>query len=250
MGWFKKKKEDKVEKEYIEDEYSDEGQVDEAEILRLLSEPDDFDEEELTGSENDVEIPFDDTDDFDEADFDRSNEITEDNVIDEKTETVNEIQITKQVSGYEELCDFVNSKPIGYIQYLRKGTCEVFQLRDAHLRIAKVWGSVSMNKSYSDKDYARIMLALEIIEDPDAFFVLPMFTDSEMQAAIMTFCLENFGINGKKYVKNTEKFAKLINENEMGAEWNEYTEELMKLKLERFCTKNGIFLKDEATEVN
>ena len=65
----------------------------------------------------------------------------------------------------------------------------------------------------------------------------------------MTFCLENFGENGKKYIKKTEKFAKLINENEMGAEWNEYTDELMRLKLERFCSKNGIFLDNDTTEV-
>lgn len=232
MLWFgKKKKEDKKtdEEDILFNEYAEDST--EEEILDALNE-----EEPAPAPDPEDESMFDS-----EITDNEEDELGEGEQTEEQT---SDVQVTTLISSFDELCDFVNRKPIGYVQYMRKNEMEVFQLRDLHLRIASVWGSVSMSAEYSDKDYAKIMLACELLSEPDSFYVLPMLTESERNAAIMSFCLETYGENGKKYVKNTEKFAKLVKENDDLEAWLEYTEGLVRLKIERFCRKNGIKFDD------
>ncbi len=257
MLWFGKKKNNSVDENLPQSEnetvYDTAKKYDELvevvseeEILKALSESDDqiheseeFDEDgELSTFGVDFEYEDGVSDDDDQESDDK----------DEEAEPEPEIQVTKIVTSFDDLCDYINSKPIGYVQYMRKENNEAFQLRDYHLRLARVWGSNSMYREFSDREYARIMLAMELIESPEDFYVLPMFTNSETQASIMTFCEESFGLNGKKFVKNTAKFAKFVKEKGCREDWNTYTGELMKLKVERFCDKNRIVFDCENTE--
>lgn len=255
MLWFGKKKNSAVDENLLESEETvcDTAEkydelvevVSEEEILKALNETNDQsnDPEELEEADEVSTLGFDDGD-LEEEDgvTDEEDQESEDDA--EDTVPESEIQVTRLITSFEDLCEYINSKPIGYVQYMRKENNEAFQLRDHHLRLARVWGSNSMYREFSDKEYARIMLALELIGAPDEFYVLPMFTNSETEAAIMTFCQENIGLNGKKYVKNTTKFAKLIEEKGLREDWNKYTNDLMYLKVERFCDKNKIVFAD------
>lgn len=237
MLWFGKKKDKSVEAEMEEEnEYE---KVSEAEILEALeAEEDDnaFDEEVVFLK--DLQDDGTSVDDGDE-DMPENEDVEEDGD--------SELDVTKKISDFNELCEFINTKPVGYVQYMRKSENEVFQLKEYHLRLAKVWTSSSMYRQYTDKEYARIMLASEVISAPEEFYVLPMFTDSETEAAISTFCDEILGVNGKKYAKSTAKFAKLVSNGGYEEEWKKYTADLMLLKVERFCKKNGITFDDKCS---
>ncbi len=221
MGWLGK--EDMQEYEKEGDDKSEDVSYDEIiEALNVADEEDDDENEEMNTAKKDEQ---DDS---------------------EEQEEKNEISVSETVSDIDALCDFVNKKAVGAIQYMRKsdsGSYEVFQIKEVHLRIARVWGSVSMAREYSERDFARIMLAIEIIDAPDDFYVLPYFTEEEKTAAIIEFCEKEYNLNGKKYAKNTKKFAKLIKKNDATEEWLAFTGELVRVKVEEFCGNNGIEFK-------
>ena len=200
MLWFGKKKKDITEEtEDSEIVSSDEieEEADEEEIIALLNEDDEAEEsaEELKAEEESSEA--------------------------EKPQTP--ADVVKRVTSIDELVETASSKPIGAIQFMRKENNEVFYLKEVYLRIARVWGSVSMAREYTPTEYARIMLAVELIEDKDAFYVIPGISDEEREAAIISFCDEKYGGGGKKYVKNLERFAKLVKENGDMDEWLAHT---------------------------
>ena len=131
---------------------------------------------------------------------------------------------------------------------MRKSGNEAFEIRDSHLRIAGIWGSVSMAKEYKPSEYAKIMLALEILENPDDFYILPALTEEEREKAIMDFCSDKYGINGKKYAKNTLKFAKLVKSSGDYDEWLAYTKIAVMSKVDTFCKENGIIFESVTEE--
>ena len=164
----------------------------------------------------------------------------------EKPETVD---VTKTPKCFEELADIVASKRSGAIQYMKKSTGEVFSLREYHFRYAKVLGAVSMGREIAPTEYARITLAGEVLADIDAFYILPSLSDDEMAEAVIGFCDEKYGMNGKKYVKNPEKFIKLLKENGDLDDWKLYSKAATVEKLTEYCAENGIvFEEDEADE--
>ena len=159
--------------------------------------------------------------------------------------------VVVSISSLDELTDFVNKKKIGAIQYMRKATREVFEIREVHLRIARAWGTVSMARECTPVEYVKIMLASEILEAPELFYVLPGLTDEERADGIMNFCEERYGMNGKKYVKNADKFAKLVRQNDDVDEWMAYTKLTLAEKISDFCTEKGIvFAANEKAEEN
>lgn len=202
----------------------------------------DLDEDVDIVSEDEIMSILDD-DDSDEQDNDEFEDT-------ESEHTESEEQATKAsdaaasvvvaVSSFDDLVEFVNGKKAGAIQYMRKTTHEVFELREVHLRIARVWGAVSMSRECSPVEYVKIMLASELLEFPELFYILPSFTDGERVDAIMSFCEDKYGVNGKKYVKNADKFAKLVKDNDDIDEWRAYTKVLLAEKVSDFCTQKGI----------
>jgi hypothetical protein len=244
MLWFgkknKNKEPEKIESVELQDDILFEEFVDneltEEEIIEALSEEDvseDTDISEIEVNESDEE--------YDDDDEEQDTEATEEK---ETEKEPAEIVVTTVVNSFTELTDYICKKPIGAIQYMRKDTKEAFNLSEAHFRIASVWGNVSMLREYTERDYAKITLAGEVMENPDAFYILPMLNDSETQTAIISFCMENFVENGKKYAKHPEKFAELIKENDLLDDWIDYIRGIVNLKLESFCKKNAISFDD------
>ncbi len=242
MLWFGKKKERTVETE-TEEKIEYRKSAGETEALEFSDEDEKISEAEILEALNDEDEPAFEN----ESVFSDNTELDTENEVEEETEVENddEPNVIKTISDFDELCEFINTKPVGYIQYMRKDENEVFQLREYHLRLARAWTSSSMYRQYTDKEYARVTLAAEVISEPDKFYVLPAFTSSETEAAVMTFCEETLGVNGKKYAKNTAKFAKLVNNGGYSEEWKKYTADLMLLKVERFCKKNDITFSSE-----
>lgn len=225
MLWFGKKKKQEIPEEEkdnaVKDEFdSDNGELDTSENDFISEMP-----ENETGV---AAVESDDIDDGEEVDKEQSD-------------------VTVIVHSLDELVDFVNSKPIGGIQLMRKENNEAFTLREAHLRIARVWGSVSMAREYTAQEYAKIMLAIEVIEEPDSFYVLPMLSDQEREKAIADFSNEKYG-NGKKYARNTAKFARIVNENGDKEEWISFTKQIVAEKISEFCEANGIVFVPSDTE--
>ena len=247
MFWFgkkiKNKEPEKIENAELQDDILFDEFVDneltEEEIIEALSEEDISEDTDL------AEIDLDDDEgknDDDESDEDEDGEALEEDDEDKKEPL--EIAVTTVINNFDELCDYICKKPIGAVQYMRKDTNEVFNLSEAHFRLASVWGNVSMLREYTERDYAKITLAGEVMENPNAFYILPMLNDDETQTAIKSFCQEHYGENGKKYVRHPEKFAELIKENELLDEWLEYIKGIVSLKIEQFCKKNGILFDD------
>ena len=177
-------------------------------------------------------------------------EATEDGVDDlDGTEEANEaedddkttdVQVCFKISDLNQLATFANKRGNGTMQFMTKKTHEVFELRDAHFRIAQVWGTVTMVRECSPDEYARVMMAIELRDNPDDFYMLPGLTEAEVKQAIEDFCEDKFSVNGKKYSKKPERFTKLLAENDMREEWDEYTRALVYDKLEAFCDEKGI----------
>lgn len=242
MLWFGRKNKDK-EPEKIEnkeqqedilfDEFAD-SELTVEEIIEALSEEEISEDNELSDGD------FDEDEDGYYGEDEEDEEFSESSEEFEESKEPAEIVVTTVINSFDELCDYVCKKPIGVVQYMRKDTNEAFNLREAHFRLAAVWGNVSMLREYTERDYAKIALAGEVMENPDSFYILPMLNDDETQAAIKTFCQENYGENGKKYAKHPEKFAEMIKANDKVDEWLEYVKEIVELKLTRFCKKNGI----------
>ena len=176
----------------------------------------------------------------DEDELDQDDEDEEDTQAEDDLEDQELPDATKTPRSVDELADIVNNKGIGAVQYMKKSTGEVIELREIHFRYARVWGVVSMGREFTPLEYARIMLAAEILEDEDAFYVLPSLTDDEMQEAIIGFCEEKYGVNGKKYAKNTEKFAKLVKSYDDMDEWLSYSKTAVIEKIVEFCAENDI----------
>lgn len=208
----------------------------------------DLDDEVDVVSEDEIMSILDKADDVTECDEDDDEET--DDASEEMETKSTDASVVKVISSIDELTDFLSGKKIGVIQYMRKATHEVFELREVHLRIARVWSTVSMSRECSPVEYAKIMLASEILESPELFYVLPGLTDGERADAIMSFCEDRYGINGKKYVKNADKFARLVKENDDVDEWIAYTKQSLAEKVSDFCTEKGIEFdaKEEAEE--
>ncbi|MBR2460204.1 MAG: hypothetical protein IKB34_03125 [Clostridia bacterium] len=159
-------------------------------------------------------------------------------------------QVLYKVNSLEQLATFANKRGNGVMQFMAKDTCEVFELREAHFRIAQVWGTVTMARECSADEYSRVMLAMEIIDHEENYYSLPGLTEKEVCQAIEDFCRDNFSVNGKKFSRKPEKFTKLLKENDRREDWDEYTKSLVYDKLEAFCEKNGIsFATEEDAEV-
>ena len=216
----KKKKEEPIEeekldlteeKEEIELDLDDDVEVmSDVEILKSLSEDDDEDGEEYEDEEESSEPEVETHD------------------------------VTKVPASFDELADIVSAKKNGAVLYMKKATKEVFSLREYHFRYAGIWGVVSMGREVSPHEYARITLAGEVLENESEFFILPYLSDSEFYDTVCGFCEERYGINGKKYAKNSEKFSDLVNGNDDLDEWKMYFKAAIVDKLSDFCEVNGI----------
>ncbi|MBR2474154.1 MAG: hypothetical protein IKB51_03900 [Clostridia bacterium] len=230
MLWFGKKKKKEAENEavdIIEESTEVEEKLDLDDDVEVVS------EDEILESLNENDEADLDTDGDEELDegFDDEDDENDDNSASD---------VLTPITSLDMLVDYVNGKPIGAVQFMRKENNEVFELREVYFRIARVWGSVSMAREYTPAEYARIMLAAELFEEPDKFYVLPILTDEEREQAIFDFCEEKYGENGKRYVKNTDKFARLVNANGDKEEWLAYTKEIITEKITDFCRENGI----------
>ncbi len=168
--------------------------------------------------------------------------IEEDEDVVESEEEVELPDVTVKINSFDELLDFVSGRRAAMLQFMNKTTKDVFELRESHIRIAGVWGSVSMHRECSPTEYAKIMLAMELTENPELFYVLPALTESEMKKAVISFCEERYHENGKKYAAAPAKFIKLVEENEDESEWKAYVKAAMYDKLKAFCEENGIEL--------
>ena len=241
MFWNKKKKKDESEEdlpEYTED-ITDEDDVSESDdvIDKTKDDDDSYDED---GKE-----------DFDIEEYFENEETDEDS----KEETVESasspaVTVTVKVSSLNSLAEFVSLRNPVNLQFMRKGTDEVFELREAHLRIAKVWGSVSMSRECSEAEYAKIMLAIELLENPDDFYVLPALTETDLKSAMEKFCEEKYSEKNRRAATNPKKFARLIEENGDKEEWKLFLRELLYKKTEDFCNENGIGFSESDEEGN
>ncbi len=199
-------------------------------------------------SEIETEVESDDTLDINEADgvqeigalsFDESEDICE---AEGEEEPVEEAipDLTVKISSLDGMADFMNSRRGDGIQLMRRDTFEAFEIRERHLRLARVWGSVSMARECSAEEYAMIMLALEFIQAPEKYYVLPLPEEKLFKAKIEEFCEQKYNLNGKKYSKATEKFVHLLTENGDVEEWKAFSKELMFDIALEFCDKNGV----------
>ncbi len=148
--------------------------------------------------------------------------------------------VTVKVDSLNALAEFVSLRHPLNLQFMKKESSEVFELREAHLRIAKVWGSVSMSRECSAEEYAKIMLAIELLENPDDFYVLPALTESDIKEAMADFCEEKYGVKSRKAAGSPKKFARLVEENGDKEEWKLFAKELLYKKTSDFCEENGI----------
>lgn len=175
------------------------------------------------------------------AEEETDDELLED--VEETDETEEEIpDVTVKISSFDDLLDFVSERRGGALLFMNKESGDVFELREAHIRMAAVWGSISMHRECTPAEYARVMLAMELTENPEGFYVLPALTDTEMKKAVMEFCEERYHENGKKYVSAPTKFIKLVEENGDETEWKAYVKSALYDKLKVFCDENGIEL--------
>lgn len=156
--------------------------------------------------------------------------------------------VTVKISSLDDLAEFANNRVPGALQFMNKETLDAFEIRESHIRMAEVWGSISMARECSPAEYAKIMLALEIINDQDRFYVVPGLTESEVKQAIIDFCEERYGGNGKKYSSNFSKFSAFLKEQGDVSEWKAFTKEAVYDKLAEFCESNGIEFSDGETQ--
>ena len=157
-------------------------------------------------------------------------------------------EVTKTPASFDELADIVSSKKSGAVQYMKKSTGEVFSLREYHFRYANVLGAVSIGREIAPTEYARITLAGEVLENIDAFYILPSLTDEEMIKTIIDFCEEKYGVSGKKYAKNLNKFVKLLKDKDDTDEWKLYLKAATVEKLTEYCAENGITFAEDTDD--
>lgn len=228
MFWFgkRKNKEDNIKKDIIEDTEEKIDETEDIDELVALDEAEELENEDL----EDVDTIYGSDEDEEEEDEE-----------DEEKHIFPELpDVSKVITSIDMLAEFVTTKSIGEMQFFNKENYEAFALREAHLRIAKIWGSVSMATEYPPQEFAKIMLALEVIGEREKFLIIPSLTEEEGKQAIIDFCEQKYSVNGKKYASNVQKFAKLVNENGDMDEWISYNKELVYDKLVDFCDDNGI----------
>lgn len=245
MFWFgkRKNKEDSNKQDVIETAKAESDENEDIDELAELDEIEDADEENF----DDIEKIYGSEDDDAESD----EEDEEDEEDEDEADYADLPDVSKVITSLDMLAEFVTTKSIGEIQFFNKQTCEAFELREGHLRIAEIWGSVSMAREYSPLEFAKIMQAIEVIKENNKFLVLPSLTESEAKQAIIDFCEQKYGENGKKYASNVKKFAKLVNENGDMEDWRSFNKELVYDKLVDFCDEHEItFERSEAISEN
>ena len=231
MFWNRKKKENSESDEF--NLKADEEMTESTEEDEELADFEDYDEKSVEEDADEDEISDEDADDSENA---------------QEAEVLTTKQITCKIKSLDQLATFANKRGNGVMQFMSKKNHEVFELRDAHFRIAQVWGTVTMARECSADEYARVMLAIELRDNRDDFYMLPGLTENEVKGAIEDFCRDNFSVNGKKYSRKPEKFTKLLKENDRREEWDEYTKALVYDKLEAFCNDNGIVFDENKTD--
>ena len=228
MFWFGKKKNKKI----MENDKDSEENIDSEDLGKYSKENTedmDYDSAYLIDSE-------------DNADYEEAAEEEDETGSEENEAQVREF--TVNISSLDELAEFVNNRAAGALQFMNKETLDAFEIRESHIRMAEVWGSISMARECSPAEYARIMLAAEIIDDPERFYVVPGLTESEVKRAIKDFCLERYGESGKKYTSDFSKFSAFLKEQGDLAEWKAFTKEAVYDKLTEFCESNRIDFTD------
>lgn len=220
----KKKKKD----EPIEDEELEITEAEDTDDTEL-----DLDEDVEIMSEEEILDQLDDDDGEDSSDGEEPEELPD---------------VTKTPVSFDELADIVSSKKVGVVQYMKKSTGEVFGLRDYHFRYARLLGAVSMGSEIAPVEYAKITLAGEVLEDINAFYILPYLNDAEMMDTVMSFCDDQYGVNGKKYVKNPDKFVKFLKEYDCLDEWQLYVKAAVVEKLSAYCEKNEIVFSEDSND--
>ena len=178
----------------------------------------------------------------DEKDELLEEEFDEEAEFEDEGEEIEVPDVTVKVNSFDELLDFVSARKGTVLQFMNKETGDVFELREAHIRMAGVWGSISMHRECSPTEYARVMLAMELTENPEGFYVLPALTETEMKKAVTEFCEERYHENGKRYASSPDKFVKLVEENGDEEEWRAYAKAALYDKLRAFCEEKGIAL--------
>lgn len=248
FGFIKKKKQkavsDEISEKIVNDSMETQIQEDELSMLDELEDNGDTSEiDTLYGNEETDE----DAPDADEYETDDEEDETDDEEDDIDFSEFPEI--AKKMTSLDEFAEFVNAKAIGNIQFFNKETQEVFELREGHLRIAKIWGSVSMAREYHPAEYARIMLAIEVLNEREKFLIVPSLSEEDGKAAISEFCALKYGDSGKKYTSSPEKFAKIVKANDDMDEWRAFNKELIYDKLIGFCDDNGIVFEETGENV-
>ena len=175
-----------------------------------------------------------------EEELDDEEEFDGEELAEEEEEEIPDV--TVKVNSFDDLLDFVSERKGTELQFMNKETQDVFEIREAHIRMASVWGSISMHRECSPVEYARVMLAMELTENPDGFYVLPALTETEMKKAVTEFCEERYNENGKKYASAPAKFIKLVEDNGDEAEWKAWVKSALYDKLTAFCEEKGIVL--------
>ncbi len=251
MFWFKKK---------AKNDGNNEAEL-KTEIDIEADKPQELDEdleieEFVTDEEIEKELASEDDEEYDEyleyEEAEGTAEFNEDGEADEGSEEPEDIpELTVKISSLDDMAEFMNLRRSSGMQFMKKDTFEAFEIRERHLRIARVWGSVSMSRECSPEEYGKIMLALELIHAPEAYYVFPLLEEKVLKAKIQEFCEQKYGIDGKKYSKAPEKFASLLNENGDIPEWRAFSKEAMYDLAAEFCENNSIDfseLEDESDE--
>lgn len=223
------------------------------------SEEDNLSVEKLEVAENfrdtdkDVEFIVDSGEDIFEEIDGNTEELFMDTVenIDENGETSDtdeqtpaKTQVTKKIGSIDELADFANEKSGASLIFMNRETHEVFDLKEVHIRMSEHLGTVMMIKQWTESDLERLMLAKDVTENKDAYYIVPTLDESEIKGAMADFADEYFGNNTKKYTKNYDKFASVLKQNDLGTEWKIYTKAVLYDKLTEFCEQNGIVFED------
>lgn len=248
MFWNRKKKyKDESEEdlfEYTEDLDDEDAESDDSEkfdsedsVKKITAE---FDED-TNGSDEELEGYDEEFDENDTVDGEESTEVEDE---------APAVTVAVKVGSLNSLAEFVSLRHPMNLQFMRKGTNEVFEIRESHLRIARVWGTVSMSRECSATEYAKIMLALELLEDPDGFYVLPALTEGDLKKAITEFCEEKYDGKSKKYANNPKKFMRLVESNGDKEEWELFLKEQLYKKTADFCDENGIEFSEPDEEEN
>ena len=243
MFWNKKKKDSE---ETEQDIYEYEGELSDGE------DEDAVEESNETEDEAPKDAYYEDDEDYDESyNGEDLEEISEEGETGEEDTEALTATVTVKVDSLNSLSEFISERRPFELQFMRKGSDEVFSLREAHFRIAKVWGTVSMSRECSADEYARIALATELLDKADDFYVLPALTESDLKDAMADFCEEKYGAKGRKNASNPKKFARVVEENGDKEEWKIYVKEFLYKKTEDFCEENGItFSGAEEEEIN